>query len=49
MLTIVGGFSDGINYSDPPPDGGGAYYRSANYIINDDLSWVKGAHQMTFG
>ncbi len=49
MLTIVGGFTDGINYSDPPPDGGGAYYRSANYIINDDLSWVKGAHQMTFG
>ena len=49
MLTIVGGFSDGINYSDPPPAGGGAYYRSANYILNDDLSWVKGAHQMTFG
>jgi hypothetical protein len=49
MLTIVGGFSDGINYSDPPPDGGGAYYRSANYILDDDVSWVRGAHQMTFG
>jgi hypothetical protein len=49
MLTIVGGFSNGINYSDPPPDGGGAYYRSANYILNDDVSWVHGAHQMTFG
>ena len=49
MLTVVGGFTDGINYSDPPPDGGGAYYRSANYILNDDLSWVKGPHQMTLG
>ncbi len=49
QLTIVGGFTDGINVSDPPPNGGGSWYRSANYIINDDLSWVKGPHQMTFG
>ena len=49
MLTVTNGFSDGINYSDPPPDGGGAYYRSANYVINDDISWVKGAHQFMFG
>ena len=49
MLTVVNGFSDGINYSDPPPKGGGAYYRSANYILNDDVNWVKGNHQITFG
>ncbi len=49
MLTVANGFTDGINYSDPPPNGGGAYYRSANYILNDDISWVRGSHQMTFG
>ena len=49
MLLIVNGFTSGINYSDPPPDGGGSWYRSANYILNDDINWVKGAHQMTFG
>jgi Carboxypeptidase regulatory-like domain len=49
MLTVVGGFSDGINTTDPPPDGGGGYYRSANYVLNDDVSWVRGSHQMTFG
>jgi carboxypeptidase family protein len=48
-LLIVNGFSGGINYSDPPPDGGGSWYRSANYILNDDINWVKGAHQMTIG
>jgi hypothetical protein len=49
LLTVSNGFSDGTNYSDPPPNGGGAYYRSANYSLNDDVSWVRGAHQMTFG
>ena len=49
MLTVVNGFATGVNYSDPPPNGGGAYYRSANYIINDDANWVKGAHQIAFG
>lgn len=50
MLTVSNGFGTiGENYSDPPPTGGGAYYRSANYILNDDLSWVRGAHQFTFG
>ena len=48
-LLIVNGFSGGVNYSDPPPNGGGSWYRSANYILNDDVNWVKGAHQMTFG
>jgi len=48
-LLITSGFSGGINYSDPPPDGGGSWYRSANYILNDDINWVKGAHQMTLG
>jgi len=47
--SITNGFSAGVNYSDPPPDGGGSWYRSANYILNDDVNWVKGAHQMTFG
>lgn len=49
MLTVANGFSTGANYSDPPPNGGGAYYRSANYSLNDDISWVRGAHQLTFG
>ncbi len=49
LLTVSNGFSDGTNYSDPPPNGGGAYYRSAIYSLNDDVSWVRGAHQMTFG
>jgi len=48
-LLIVGGFSGGVNYSDPPPDGGGSWYRSANYVANDDVNWVLGAHQLTFG
>ena len=48
-LLIVNGFTGGINYSDPPPDGGGSWYRSANYILNDDVNWVKGPHQLTFG
>jgi len=48
-LLIVNGFSGGVNYSDPPPNGGGSWYRSANYILNDDVNWVKGAHQMNFG
>ena len=49
MLLVVNGFTEGVNYSDPPPDGGGSWYRSANYILNDDLNWIKGAHQMSFG
>ena len=48
-LLVTNGFSAGINYSDPPPDGGGSWYRSANYIVNDDVNWVRGAHQMNFG
>ncbi len=48
-LLIVNGFTHGINYSDPPPNGGGSWYRSANYIINDDVNWLKGAHQFKFG
>jgi hypothetical protein len=48
-LLVTNGFSEGVNYSDPPPDGGGSWYRSANYILNDDVNWVKGAHQMTLG
>ncbi len=48
-LLIVNGFSGGVNYSDPPPNGGGSWYRSANYIINDDINFVRGAHQMNFG
>jgi Carboxypeptidase regulatory-like domain len=48
-LLIVNGYSAGINYSDPPPNGGGSWYRSANYIANDDINYVMGAHQFTFG
>lgn len=49
QLLIVNGFTEGVNYSDPPPDGGGSWYRSANYILNDDMNWVHGAHQFSFG
>jgi hypothetical protein len=48
-LLIVNGFTHGINYSDPPPNGGGSWYRSANYIVNDDVNWLLGAHQLKFG
>ena len=48
-LLIVNGYSAGVNYSDPPPNGGGSWYRSANYIANDDITWVRGAHQLSFG
>src|SRR5712691_6116540 len=48
-LLIVNGFTHGVNYSDPPPNGGGSWYRSANYIVNDDVNWLVGAHQLKFG
>ena len=46
---MAGGFTIGINNTDPPPDGGGGWYRSANYLLSDDVNWVHGAHQIGIG
>ncbi|MEQ1884872.1 MAG: carboxypeptidase-like regulatory domain-containing protein [Bryobacteraceae bacterium] len=42
-LSVTGGFSMGTSFKE------GNYNRPTSYSFNDDVNWVKGAHQMTFG
>ena len=42
-MSITGGFTMG---STSP---GGDHWTSTSYAVNDDLNWVRGAHQMAFG
>jgi hypothetical protein len=46
ILNIAGFWSSGSSFVATDP---GNWYRTANYSINDDVSWVRGAHQMTLG
>src|SRR4029077_510108 len=42
-MSITGGFTMGATSAK------GEYWTGTSYALNDDLSWVRGAHQMTFG
>jgi Carboxypeptidase regulatory-like domain len=42
-LSITGGFS----FGEGQPDGD--HWMSTDYALNDDISWVRGAHQLSFG
>jgi hypothetical protein len=41
--SVTGGWSLGTSFAP------GMYYISNSYSMNDDVSWVKGSHQMAFG
>jgi hypothetical protein len=41
--TIAGGFAFGTGL------GNGDFWNGYSFAINDDVSWIKGAHQMSFG
>jgi len=43
FTTVVGGFRTGQIFWNT------SGWRPTNYAINDDLNWVRGAHQMTIG
>ncbi len=40
------GISQGFSYSS---SNSLTYWKMTSYGVNDDISWIKGAHQMTFG
>ena len=41
--TIAGGFGFGTGL------GNGDFWNGQSFSLNDDVSWIKGAHQMSFG
>jgi len=42
-MSITGGFTMGSTSAN------GEYWTGTSYGINDDVNWIKGAHQMAFG
>ena len=42
-LRVTGGFTMGTSFKE------GNYNRPTSYNFTDDVNWIKGAHQLTFG